>query len=80
MRGCEQGEKERNCLAALPVRDSAEEFVTTLLTAEKNCCCSQSSCRWHRDSTVFVVGLFFVGFSPSFRQENGSDAKTLQGL
>lgn len=29
---------------------------------------------------MFIVRLVFVGFSPSFRQENASDAKMLQGL
>lgn len=71
-------EREKNYLVALPVRGSAGESMTTLLTAEKNCHCSQSSCCLHRDHIVFIFGLVFVGFFPSFRQENASNAKMLQ--
>jgi len=80
MQGCEQGEGETNYLVALSVRDSAGESVTALLTAEKNCYCSQSSCCLHRDNTVFIVRLVFVSFSLSFGQKNASNAKMMQRL
>lgn len=80
MQGCEQGEEERNHPVALPLRGSAGESMTTLLTVEKNRCCSQSSCCLHRDNIMFIIGLVLVGFSASFRQENDSDAKMLQGV